>query len=98
MSEPGSEFERKACASEAAEAGRLPSAWHRRLVWGLGVVCFLLWSALLFLIWSDGLGSFLVFPAVMAVANTGLFMQFVMRMREAARAHAEGRPVRYRRG
>jgi hypothetical protein len=98
MHQPGSDFERKAHASEAVEAGRLPSPWHRRFVWGLGVACLLLWAILIFLIWGDGFGSFLVLPAVMAFVNTMLFMQFLMRMREADRAHAEGRPVRYRRG
>jgi len=98
MDESTSDFERKARASEAVEAGRLPSAWHRRFVWGVGVVCLLLWAALLFLILDDGLGSFLLLPAVMAVTNTVLFFQFLTRMREADRAHADGRPVRYRRG
>jgi hypothetical protein len=98
MDESGSDFKRKAHASEAVEAGRLPSAWHRRFVWGLGIVCLLLWAALLFLILDDGFGSFLLLPAVMAIANTVLFLQLLMHMREVDRAHAEGRPVRYRRG
>lgn len=98
MGEPGSEFEHKAFASEAAEAGRVPSLWHRRSVWALGLVSLVLWAALLYLTWRDGLGSSLVFPAFMAAINTALFMQFLMRIREADRAQAEGRPVRYRRG
>ena len=98
MGELGSDFEHKAHASEAVEAGRLPSAWHRRFLWGLGVVCLLLWAASIFLVVGDGLGSFIVLPAVMAAVNSGLFVQFHMRMREADRAHAEGRPARYRRG
>ncbi len=89
VDESGSDFERKAHASEAVEAGRLPSSWHRRFVWGLGLVCLLLWAALLLVILDDGSGSFLLPPAVMAVGNTVLFIEFLMRMREADRAHAE---------
>jgi hypothetical protein len=98
MDEPGSDFERKAHASEAVEAARAPSPWHRRFVWSLGIVCLLLWTSLIFLTWGDGFGSFLVLPAVLAVVNTVLFLQFFTRIREADRAHAERRPVRYRRG
>lgn len=97
MSEPASDFERKAHASEAVEAGRLASPWHRRFVWGLGLMCLLLWATVFSIAWGSGFGFFLVLPAVLAVVNTALCLQFLMRMREADRAHAEGRPVRFRR-
>lgn len=98
MMEPRNEFERISHASEAAEASRLPSPRHRRLVWCLGLVCLFLWAALFFLLWRDGLGSSAVLPLVMATVNTVLFLGFFVRVREAERAHREGRPVRYRRG
>jgi hypothetical protein len=98
MREQGNDFERKAHASEAVEAGRAPSRLHRRLVWSLGALCLLLWAGVLVLVAMDGVRSALLLPAGMAVVNTGLFWTFLARMRETDRARAEGRPVRHRRG
>jgi len=98
MEERARSFERTAHLSEAVEAGRLASPWHRRFVWGLGLVCWSLWAAVFFIAWGSGFGLFLVLPAVLAAVDTALFLQLLMRMREADRAHAEGRPVRFRRG
>ena len=65
---------------------------------GSGVVCLSLWAMLSSVAWGEGWGSFLLLPTIAAVVNTLLFSRFLRRMREAERAHAEGRPVRFTRG